>query len=117
MSTVVVVSGNDPIVLQQGADLLVVSLVEVDGVPVADLTGWTIRSQIRPYRTAPELYYEFDPDNISTDAPNVELLLPAADSTQFDWYYGYYDIEAVDPIGPVHRIAQGWFQVDPETTI
>lgn len=112
-----VVPDTSDIRVAQGSDATVrIPDVSVDGVLVVDFTGWTFRAQLRPFATSPDLYYTFPAEDIATEAPDVLLRLPAAISSAFEWFYACYGVEAVAPDGTVQRIAQGLFQLDPETT-
>ena len=113
-----VVPTDSPVIVAQGSDATIrVADVMVDGVPVASFAGWSFRAAIRPYRTAPDTYYSFPPEDISTDAPDVLLSLPAEITAAFPWYYAVYDVEADLPGGGTQRIAQGSFQLHPEVTV
>lgn len=86
-----------------------------------DLTGYTVRSQIRPNRgrdTA--VLYELSTANgrLEIDGPagRITLTIPGADSTLWTWLEGVYDLELVDPSGEPTRLLRGPVHVDPEVT-
>jgi hypothetical protein len=74
---------------------LTLDVVDVDGDPV-DLTGRTVRSQIRRYPGADELAAEFTVDLVDAAAGRVILTLSPADTTPLVGIYAY-DIKWQDP--------------------
>jgi len=66
-----------------------------------------------PSSTTPAPVYELD---ITVAGTNVELVIPAADSSEWMWRHGVYDVELVDLIGHPTRLIQGSVTVSPEVT-
>jgi hypothetical protein len=87
-----------------------------------DLTGYTLRMQIRPSAGSATLYY--DANEINQRLVKVTpldgifaLYIPPADSTAWTWKRGVYDIELTHTAsGLVTRLLEGWVTVSPEVT-
>jgi hypothetical protein len=86
------------------------------GVP-RDLTEWSARGQIRADHSAVTVLYEWATDALTCDADGyVTATISSTESTAWGWRDGVYDVELIDPIGRVARIAQGAVRVSPEVT-
>jgi hypothetical protein len=82
------------------------------GTPI-DLTGWSARGQIRlTYRDAGAVYDLA----LEVSGSNVEMTVPAADSSEWTWRHGVYDVELIDVDGAPTRLMQGNVTVSPEVT-
>jgi hypothetical protein len=99
-----------PLEIEQGSEC--VFTVLVTGGP-GTLTGYVGEMQIREMKSATEVLYEVDPDNITFDTANriVTVRIPGADTALFDWDYGVYDVRIVG-LGAPWRIAEGKVTVD-----
>lgn len=101
--------------IDQGADFYHDFVIASGSNFVEDITGWTIRSQMRKYYGSSSaytfsagiedgenglLYIEMDKDQ-TRDIPAGRYL---------------YDVEATDPSGKRYRIAEGIVEVTPEIT-
>jgi hypothetical protein len=102
------------LVIEQGSTFRrTIPVLNDAGVPI-DLTDWTARGQIR--RTyGSEVAYDLVPCLTVADT-DVELVIPAADSSEWAWRSGVYDIEIVDVDGAPTRLLQGTVTVSPEVT-
>ena len=89
-----------------------VPVLDDTGNPL-DVTGWSARGQIRLTFRDSAPVYELD---ITVAGTNVELVIPAADSSEWMWRHGVYDVELVDLIGHPTRLIQGSVTVSPEVT-
>lgn len=109
---------ESPLRVAQGSDAVVrIHDLAVDGVPVTSFAGWTFRAQIRAHKLATvTLHVASALDFVTSQPPDLIWKIPASATTGVTWYYGYYDVEAVDPASQIQRIAQGLFALDPETT-
>lgn len=83
-----------------------------------DVTDWTIRGQVRPTVGSTEVLHEW-----SVAAGNVErglgaftIRIDGAESSEWDWREGVYDIEGQSPQGARARFKGGRIVVDPEVT-
>lgn len=108
--------------IYQGDDFeLLIDVIDGDGAPV-DLTGRTVRSQIRRAPGALELAAEFDVDLTNAATGRVVLALPSAASAPLVGVYRY-DIKwndptpiPADPDGMTSFFATGSVTVDAEVT-
>jgi hypothetical protein len=82
------------------------------GAPI-DLTGWSARGQIRLTYRDTGVAYELD---LTAAGSTVELVIPAADSSEWQWRHGVYDVELLDADGTPTRLMQGNVTVSPEVT-
>lgn len=94
-----------------------------NGVPI-DLTGYVIRSQIRPAISSSTIFLEmnsatpaagvsFGPLN-ATGVINITLSANLTASLSFNT--AYYDLEAVSSGGQVTRVLEGLVVLSPEVT-
>ena len=82
------------------------------GTPI-NLDGWTARGQIRITYRDPMPAYQLD---LTCSGTNVELVVPAEDSSGWQWRHGVYDVELIDVDGVPTRLMQGNVTVSPEVT-
>lgn len=104
------------ITIEQGSDFQLV--VTVVGGPVS-MTGYTGQMQIRPGKASTVLRYDVPGSAITVDATNRQVIvdLPAAESENFDWDSGMYDLVIVSSDGlTIHRLAEGRAIVDHSVT-
>lgn len=89
-----------------------------DGVPLADLSGWSARAQIRATLDSASVLHEWSvaAGNVTLSAPWVTLIVFDTDSDAWTWTDGVYDIEVTDPGARVYRIAEGTVFVSREVT-
>lgn len=85
---------------------------------VEDFSGWTVKAQVRRAPTSPVVLHEWSNEigNASLEGSSVQLATPAAVSSAWTWWDGYYDVELLEPDGHVHRVAEGLLWVQPEVT-
>ncbi|MFI0418044.1 hypothetical protein [Spongiactinospora sp. 9N601] len=91
---------------------------DAPAVPV-DLTGCSLRAQIRPHRGADAgLLYDLGGGLAITDpaAGHARLFIPGEDSAAWTWRTGVWDLELLDAGGRPRRLLQGTVRVDPEVT-
>ena len=108
--------------MYQGDDFeLLIDVVDGDGMPV-DLTGRTVRSQIRRSPGAVELAAEFDVDLTNAATGRAVLTLGNADTAPLVGVYRY-DVKwndptpiPADPDGMTSFFATGSVTVDAEVT-
>lgn len=82
-----------------------------------DLSDWSARGHIRAYPSDVDTLHEWIGSNINCDESGyVTITITPEVSTAWEWTDGVYDIELIDPIGRVARIAQGAVRVSPEVT-
>lgn len=101
--------------IDQGADYAVTFPVKQTSGDPQDLTGWSARSQARALVTDSVVLHDFD-DELSLVGSDVEIAVPASVSSTWPWSFAVYDIEIIDPVGAVTRLAEGYVIVRPEVT-
>ena len=108
--------GHYSIVINQGEDFyLSFYLEDDDGVPI-DLTGNTIRGQIRrTYQSGSQLA-AFALQNTLSDTGYVQLKLTNTVTSALPSGRWYYDVERVDSSSDVKRLLEGRVRVRPEVT-
>lgn len=80
---------------------------------VEDLSGWSVKGQIRSGHLASALLHELD---VTFVGLNARLLIPASVSSAWIWQKARYDVEVTDPDGKVTRFLKGLVIVDYEQT-
>lgn len=103
--------------IDQGSEYrLRVPVLDQDGDAV-NLTGWSLRGEIRATHSSPYVLYDLG-DSLAVDDDDVHVLLTilASDSAPWVWTSAVYDIEIVDPGGSVYRLLQGRVFVSPGVT-
>lgn len=92
-------------------------ITDLSGAPI-DLTGWTVRSQVRPSPDSSTVYYEWSTavGNASVLNSRVTLSVRPVESSAWTWTDGAFDIELTDLLGRVARIVEGTVSVSPEVT-
>jgi hypothetical protein len=94
------------------------------GGTLIDLTGYTIRSQVRPYLSSSTILFQmnsatpsagvsFEPLDASGE---IEITLSANFTAALSFDNAVYDMEAVSPSGQVTRILQGGMTLSKEVT-
>jgi hypothetical protein len=80
------------------------------GAPV-NLTGWTVRAQIREYKGSPNVLYEFTTANggVTTTNGQVALQLTPAISAAWTFREAVYDVLLIDPAGKTMLVSEGLF--------
>ena len=105
-------AAKQDITIKQGADfVLALQWQDSDATPI-DLTGHSIRMQVRTAVSSPTVALELTTDNnriVITDAVNgmFELRLGNAETSALNIPAGVYDIEIVSPTNIVDRVLQG----------
>lgn len=101
------------LVIEQGSTYRrTIPVLNDAGVPIS-LDGWTARGQIRRNYGSPDVAYVL---GLTVGDTDVELEIPAEDSSEWPWRSGVYDIEIVDADGAPTRLLQGTVTVLPEVT-
>lgn len=113
-------SSNDLVITQGATWGVIIPVLQRDDDDVlvpADLTGWSVRSQVRKAPSSSTVLYQWSTaaGNATTEGSNVILTTSAAESAAFTWKTGVYDIE-LHQGAIVHRIKEGAVTVDPEVT-
>jgi hypothetical protein len=101
------------LVIEQGSTFRRSIPVLDDTSAPLDLTGWSVRGQIRRSYADPTVAYDLD---LTVASSNVELVIPAEDSSEWTWRHGVYDVELIDVDGNPTRLMQGSVTVSPEVT-
>jgi hypothetical protein len=101
--------------VKQGADFTVEwPLFEPDGTTPLDVSGWTVRGQVRSYVEATDPLYEL-PFTLATGL--ATLTIPAAAASDlWNWTRVPWDAELEDPSGRVTRLDSGIVIVSFEVT-
>jgi hypothetical protein len=87
-----------------------------------DLTGCSIKMQIRKTATSPEVLYELSTSNnkinfVDSSLGKFEIVITGEDSETFVFFRGVYDLEIHYPSGGnSYRIMQGSVTIDPNVT-
>lgn len=81
-----------------------------------DLTAWTARGQIRASHSDADTLHEWADDITCDEDGYVTIAVDPVTSSGWAWRDAVYDIELIDPIGKVARIAQGAVRVSAEVT-
>lgn len=103
------------ITIEQGARYrLAVPVFDPEGAAL-DVTGWSLRGQIRLSHNSPDPVYSLT-GVLSTSGSTVLLDIPGDDSVTWMWREGVYDVELIDPDAHTTRLLQGRVLVSPETT-
>jgi hypothetical protein len=103
------------LVIEQGSTYRLSVPVLDDTSEPLDITGWTVRGQIRLTHASPTVAYDLGP-HLAIAGTAVEVTIPAEDSSLWTWCGGVYDVELVDPDGNPTRLIQGNVVVSPEVT-
>ena len=84
-----------------------------------DLTGYTARMSIKD-KIGGSVLHSLTTENNGIDidptAKTITLSIPAADTEDFTWSRGVYDLEMVSPAGKVTRIISGRIALSREVT-
>lgn len=91
-----------------------VPVLDEDGNPL-DVTGWTVRGQVRLTPLSPVVLLDLGP-HLTVSGTSVELAIPGTVSSLWAWREATYDVELVAPSAAVTRLLRGRVLVDPETT-
>lgn len=80
------------------------------GAPV-DLTGWTVRAQIREHKDAATALYEFTTANggATVTGSQVAIWLTPTISAAWTFREAVYDVLLTDPTGKAMLVAEGLF--------
>lgn len=91
---------------------------DTPGDPI-DLTGYSVRMQVRESVTSPTPLLSLTiGDGITVNAPAGEITLSVADdvTATWAWRYGLYDLEIESPAGDTTRLLKGEVEVSAEVT-
>ena len=106
--------------IEQGSKFTLPLEWRSDGGAPVDITGYSVRMQIRQSVNAPDVLLEATTANglFSIDGPagRLTLTLPSSLTAAISWSRGRYDIELVDPAGEARRLIQGSVSVSREVT-
>lgn len=96
---------------------------DANGQPTAgdpyDLTGWTIRMQVRKSQQSPVIVDASTTNGKITTIPlegRIDVKLTDEDTDMLTTRSALYDLEAEDSSGDVYRLLQGRVTVDPNIT-
>lgn len=87
-----------------------------------DLTGCSIKMQIRKTATSSEVLYELSTSNnkisfVDSAVGKFEVVITGEESELFTFFRGVYDLEIHYPSGGnVYRLMQGSVTIDPNVT-
>ena len=117
-------AGVFDITVEQGSDFILVIRLKDDDGNVMDLTGYTMRGQIRASCAAATSLIALTCTNTDPTLGQFTVSLTAAQTTAlgttgstFDEYTSYvYDIEIVSAGGVVTRVLNGAAYLSPEAT-
>lgn len=112
---------TDNLVIPQGTTWSARWPIYGGDLKLADLTGWSVRSQVRSKSDLSIILHEWSTalGNASASPLGyVEITVSPTESTAWTWIYDrpVYDIEVTDPDGNVMRLTQGKITVSPEIT-
>lgn len=107
------------ITVEKGASFEeIVAWKDEDGNPI-NLTGASARMQVRR-TTNTDLLFEATTANgklsIANDLGQITITITAAESTDFEWTFGKYDLEVVTAGGLVYRLMRGTISISAEVT-
>jgi len=108
---------HDDVVIEKGAEWGRAWPVTSGGRPL-DLSGWTVRAQVRERIDAGDVLHEWSTaaGNASTADSRVTLTATAATSRAWPWLAGVFDVLLIDPTGRVARIVEGTVRVSRGVT-
>jgi hypothetical protein len=113
---------------KQGADALVaLTVVDANGAPITNPTGYSVRAQIRVTPTGPVLFeWNTTPGagigtatityTEMTQTTTVALVLTKAQSALFTWGSALWDCVVTSPANQTACIAEGTVAIDPAIT-
>lgn len=106
-------SAKHNLIIDQGSDFNMKLTFRKDGVNM-DLTGYSIRAQIRQTKTAPAITTSFT--GLVVDAPIgiFMISLPASVSSSINPGNYFYDVEVYGP--STTRVLEGKVTITPEVT-
>lgn len=112
---------NDDLLIPQGTTWAARWPVYGPDKTLADLTGWSVRSQVRLKYQRDTILHEWSTtlgNAIASANGYVEVRLEPAESSAWTWLHttAVYDVELTDPDGNVIRITQGEITISPEIT-
>lgn len=103
------------LIIEQGSDYRrAIPVLDETGAPL-DITGWSVRGQIRLTYTSPTPLHDLGP-HLTIAGTAVELEITGEASAPWVWQLAFYDVELVDPSGNPTRLMQGRVVVSPEVT-
>ena len=109
-------AGEYDLLIEQGATFRRQLTLKAAGVPV-DLTGYTVRAQIRAKATSPDVLHDLTPGLVVTPLlGQVILYISDEDTALFTWKTGAWDLEIEEPGGDVIRVLKGKVTNDFEVT-
>jgi hypothetical protein len=106
------------LVIQQGVDSgYMWPVLNELGEPF-DLTGYTVKAEVRAYSTNVLLYsFGTSSGNAIIADNNIILSWTSGQTTIWRWNQGKYDLEIVSPLGAVTKIDRGHVEVVKEVTL
>lgn len=107
----------DDLTIEQGTTWSMAWPITVESAPV-DLTGWTVRAQIRPDVSSSTVLFEWSTTlhNATVTGSKVTLSLTPQDSAGWTWTDAVYDVHLTDLVGRVARVTGGAVVVSHEVT-
>ena len=103
------------IVLDQGSDFEIVWPIFGPTGTAQNVVGWSASMQVRESADAADTLVDLA-GRLTVGGSSVTLSIPGNVSSDWEWRYGYYDLELANPGGAVSRIAYGRFVGTPEIT-
>lgn len=100
----------DNLIIPQGS-----TYSRVYPVSGSDMTGASVKAQIRSVPGSSEVLYELQTDlvlNVDPTTASVTILISADDSWNFTWHQAYYDIVLTLDDGTKSRLVQGYMTLD-----
>lgn len=108
--------------IEQGTSWSIVfPIVDANGEPITDLSGWHARAQIRRTTSDPVALFEWSTASNSAGRIELEngrcaLILRPDQSSAWTWRRAVYDLELIAPNGDVWRPVGGRVWLRPEVT-
>jgi hypothetical protein len=108
------------ILIEQGATFQKTFTWKDSNEDAVDLTGYTARMQIRRKKSSTTAEHSATTENggitLGDELGTVAVEIPAADTADFDFTKGVYDIELIASDGVVTRLVEGGVEVSKEVT-
>ena len=108
------------ILIEQGATFRKTFVWKDSEETPIDITGYTARMQIRRKKSATTVEHTATTENggivLGDAAGTVEVIISAADTADFDFTTGVYDLELNDGSDGITRLVEGGVEVSKEVT-
>lgn len=114
------VAGTLDITIEQGATfILPIQWMQPDAITPYDLTGFTVRMQMRKSQGSPVLFDATTANGkiiIIAAQGKITVTMTAAETSALDTKAAKYDLEAISSGGIVYRVIQGSVTISPNIT-